>query len=195
MDRSFKLPPKVKLPSPFSRLERDCFQRWLAQALAFWEYGCGATTQMACSMPHLRDITSVECDPEYAKTVSDVCPKATVVFVDVGNVDENGWPIQPAFQQFWSQYSQIWSQSEKVYDTVLLAGRFRLACALWMCLHPRGVKQMLLANFVDRPDYHALEEFVDIVEVVDRLAVVRPKRVFNRQRCEALYEQSKTNPS
>ena len=195
MDRSFKLPPKVKLPSPFGRVERDCVQRYLAQAVAFWEFGCGASTQMACSMPHLRDITSIECDATYAKEVSEACPRATVILVDCGDVDSNGWPTQEVLSQFWPRYSQIWSEAEKMYDTVLLAGRFRLACALWICLHPRGVKRMLIANFVDRPEYHALEPFVDVVEVVGTLAVVKPKRVVDRFRCEALYEQSKINPA
>jgi hypothetical protein len=54
---------------------------------------------------------------------------------------------------------------------------------------------MLIANFVDRPEYHALEPFVDVVEVVGTLAVVKPKRVVDRFRCEALYEQSKINPA
>lgn len=190
----YKIPPKVQLPTPFSKAERECFQRYLAQCSNYWEYGCGGTTQMAYGMPHILNITSIECDKDYADEVSAVCPKSTMIWVDVGAVNEKGWPIETALAPTWFRYSQIWTAAEKTYELVLLAGRFRLACALWIVLNPRGVKHMAIANFVDRPEYHALEEFVEIVELVDNLAIVRPKQRFNRKACETLYEKVKLDP-
>lgn len=190
----YKIPPKVQLPTPFSKLERECFQRYLSQSSNYWEYGCGGTTQMAYAMPHILNITSIDCDKEYSEEVSAVCPKSTMIYVDVGATNEKGWPIEDALQPTWFRYSQIWSAAEKSYDFALLAGRFRLACALWIVLNPRQVKHIAIANFVNRPEYHDLADFVDVVEVVENLAIVKPKQRFNRKACEALYEKVKLDP-
>ncbi len=190
----FKIPPKVQLPTPFSKQERECFQRYVSQCTNYWEYGCGGTTQMAYAMPHILNITSIECDKEYSEEVSKVCPQSTMIWVDVGATNEKGWPIEDALTPTWFRYSQIWSSAEKSYDFVLLAGRFRLACALWIVLNPRGVKTIAFAQFVNRPEYHALEEFVDIVEIVENLAILKPRQRFNRKACEELYEKVKLDP-
>jgi len=190
----FKSPPKVQLPSPFTRVEKECFQKYLALSTAYFEFGSGATTQMANKIIHLRDITSIECEYEYAKQVSDICPRVNVIYVDIGATDTSGWPTETSLEEFWYKYSQMWTEASKMYDTVLLAGRFRLACALWICLNPREVKVIMFANFVDRPEYHAITDFVEIVEVLGNLAVMRPKQRFDRMRCQALYDQVKSIP-
>jgi len=149
---------------------------------------------MAYSMPHILNITSIECDKDYADEVSAVCPKSTMIWVDIGAVNEKGWPIEDMLAPTWFRYSQIWSMAEKTYDFALLAGRFRLACALWIVLNPRTVKHIAIANFVNRPEYHDLADFVEIEETVDNLAIVKPKQRFNRKACEALYEKVKLDP-
>ena len=49
---------------------------------------------MAYAMPHILNITSIECDKEYSEEVSVVCPKSTMIYVDVGATNEKGWPIE-----------------------------------------------------------------------------------------------------
>ena len=90
---------------------------------------------------------------------------------------------------------EVWSQASHAYDLVLIDGRFRVACAALICLHPKYVKRICFDDFTSRPQYHVILPFIDILETVDTMIVFQPKVGFDRAALQELYETYKYDPA
>ncbi len=69
-------------------------------------------------------------------------------------------------------------------DTILVDGRFRVACVLQSLLNLSSRRDCLILvdDYLDRPQYHAVEEFTDIHAVHGRMAVMAKKGKIRRGR-------------
>jgi hypothetical protein len=78
---------------------------------------------------------------------------------------------------------------------VLVDGRFRVACVLesLLSLSPLSETKILLDDYVDRPEYAVVEEYAD-VEIVGRMAVLRPRRLVDRISVRRLVRQYCADP-
>ena len=62
-------------------------------------------------------------------------------------------------------------------DLVLIDGRFRVACALYTWFAVDGAAIVLFDDFFDRPFYHVVLEYYNVLEKAGRLAVLQKKLV------------------
>ena len=197
MLRQFKtaVSNKQSLPSMFSSRKKEVFRRLLEQATGYFEYGCGGSTAIANGMPNLLRIASVETDFEWAQRVHEVCPDVNMIWVDIGPTKEFGQPVDEALRIGWPRVPEVWSQASHAYDLVLIDGRFRVACAALICLHPKYVKRICFDDFTSRPQYHVILPFIDILETVDTMIVFQPKARLDRAALQELYETYKYDPA
>lgn len=194
MFRSFKTASKPKLPILMSKAERLCFETYLDKVSSYFEFGCGGSTTLANAKDTVRRVTSVDSDREWAEKVSLLLPKVTMYWCDVGPTGEFGKPVDPSLKLGWPRYPEIWTREKESHEMVFIDGRFRVACLLYICLNPRGVKYILFDDFKDRPHYHCIMPFIDVLEIADSVLVCKPSDEFDREKCQRMYDQYKYNP-
>jgi hypothetical protein len=70
-------------------------------------------------------------------------------------------------------------------DRILVDGRFRVACVLQSILNLSSGSNcfVLVDDYLDRPEYRAVEEFTDIQAVHGRMVVVVKKENFDAEAC------------
>lgn len=170
--------------------EVTLFERYLANATNYFEFGCGGSTILACKVGrHDLSVTSVDSSQDWINTVKDnkyvaAKDKKGLVHastVNIGPVGRWGYPKQSVdeSQGAWYLYSQAISMTGKEYDLVLVDGRFRVACLLQSFIsNPKA--SVLIHDFFDPthnhfPVYKALLKVSDIVDRADTLVALRPK--------------------
>lgn len=194
MNRTYKQPVAKILPWMFSKAKRELFNRYCSLAKGYFEYGCGGSTVAASTILSCTNINSVESDINWIIKVKDSIPTVQFTHIDIGPISEFGYPATEINHSVWHTYSQAWTTLDHQADLVLIDGRFRVACALWLCLHPKAVKWAFFDDFRNRPHYFCILEFIDILEGADDLIVFKPKKDFNIEKCTKLYEEYKNNP-
>eukprot|EP01032_Pedospumella_encystans_P018964 gene18964-21574_t len=117
------------------------FERYLAKASNYFEFGCGGSTILACKVGQSElSVTSVDSSQQWIDTVKsneyvvakDKKGLAQMSTINIGPVGSWGYPTEnvEASQGAWYLYSHAISMTDKKYDLVLVDGRFRVACLL-----------------------------------------------------------------
>jgi len=98
------------------------------------------------------------------------------------------WENYPAAP--WRYFRSIGQQP----DLILVDGRFRVACVLESLLNLSPVNHtlILLDDYITRPHYQAVERFADL-EMVGRMAVLHPRRVWDRSEASRLIEHYRSD--
>jgi hypothetical protein len=141
------------------------------------EYGSGGSTLLAASLPD-KLIFSVESDRSWALALQmqidqlDLPSPATVHYADIGPTGRWGRPLDDSH---WAQYHRyplrIWSEPFfRQPDLILIDGRFRAACLVAACLRSTKPVTVLFDDYTDRPAYHVVEQMVQPVQTVGRMA-------------------------
>ena len=157
----------------FADDDKQMFYRYLAKATNYFEYGSGGSTYHAANNPKIERVFSVESDPAWHRSLKDRLTnddrRIRFIYVDMDTRPKTwGSPGPKSNLAQWVNYSsQIehldWTLSEKL-DLVLIDGRFRVAC----CLKCHGVvnDECVIAfdDFLDRPGYHVVLDYFDIIE-------------------------------
>ena len=81
-----------------------------------------------------------------------------------------------------------------VHDVVLVDGRFRVAWALAAFRHLAPGGKLLVHDF-ERPEYHVLLRFYDMVQKVDTLALLTPKPTVDHDALRRALSDHKHDPS
>jgi hypothetical protein len=162
----------------------------------YWGFGCGGSDFIACrDGKHLTSITSIDSSQEWIDKVksNDLIKqfvdqeKINFIYVDI-NGDEKSWgrPKDRSKVVNWSKYSSSIRDSGKLYSLVLIDGRFRVACALNTLYAIDGNSIVLFHDYNDRPHYHCIEEFYEILFSVDSMVVLRRKEVWDQDNVQKL---------
>lgn len=194
MYRTYKLPKVNSLPWMFSKSKKEIFQTYCTKAKGYFEYGCGGSTQAAAKLLPHELIHSVESDPTWISNVKESIPSIQFTYSNIGPISEYGYPANETERALWPAYSQAWTTVEHRADFVLIDGRFRVACLLWICLHPKTVQWILFDDFQNRQHYSCVLEFIDILEQIDDCIICRPKQTFDTEKCKLLYEKYSYKP-
>mmetsp|Transcript_12504 Transcript_12504/g.18739 ORF Transcript_12504/g.18739 Transcript_12504/m.18739 type:complete len:267 (+) Transcript_12504:23-823(+) len=119
--------------------------------------------------------------------------------VDIGEIGNWGHPSSRKNMTSWKKYSEtIWKYG-RTADLILVDGRFRIACALQtlyasnfpldvsfeqanqtISVHPRDIT-IMIHDFTKRDHYHKVLEYLDVIECIDTLVVMKPKNYINLQ--------------
>lgn len=141
------------------------------------EFGSGASTALAAQMPG-KYIQSVESDRVWARKLraqlAAEAPKspAIVYHVDIGATGRWGRPIDDTGWQHYPDYpNRIWDQPFFRHpDVILIDGRFRTACLMSAMLRITRPIKVLFDDYTDRATYHLVEQLVQPVQIVGRMA-------------------------
>jgi len=61
-------------------------------------------------------------------------------------------------------------------DFVFIDGRYRVACALHVLPHLKEGGKIAIHDYMNRKEYHVIEEFYDRIENIDSAAIFVPKK-------------------
>ncbi|MCF7980158.1 MAG: hypothetical protein K9L82_19540 [Chromatiaceae bacterium] len=193
--------PSVSIPdAPFmSPSERQLFKRCLKQATSYFEFGAGGSTVSAVCQGLI--VQGVESDPEWVEALKAKLGEACQLeVVDIGPTGDWGIPTSKAASARFPDYSRAIQAHDKAFDLILVDGRFRVACSMMAIQHlldkhpqPRKAR-IFIHDFWNRPSYHVVLQFLDVVEQVDTAGVFRVKADLDRAQIEATWKMYAKQP-
>ncbi|MEZ5661444.1 MAG: hypothetical protein R3E83_23920 [Burkholderiaceae bacterium] len=139
------------------------YKACVAQARSYVEYGVGSSTVWAATRADCA-IHSVDTDGAWiSKVMESVGPRPdlTIKHADLGPVGEWGRPLDYRFIDHFALYTDWpWRATDADVDLVLIDGRFRVCCFLTALLYARPGTKILFDDYMNRPNYHIVENFV-----------------------------------
>ncbi|MQB41152.1 glycosyltransferase family 2 protein [Rhizobium sp. ICMP 5592] len=186
---AFSLPPDIlnnvnsviipNVPSmPASA--REVLREALVSSDCYLEYGTGGSTIMACEMG-VPAIFGVESDWIWLWSVKKAVHQYSsttashFLHCDLGPSHEWGFASDESNWKRWYEYPiQVWIELRKLGkdpDTVLIDGRFRVACFFSTLIFAKKGCQILFDDYFDRPYYKVIEKYIKPKGTADRMAV------------------------
>lgn len=165
--------------------ESVLFWRYLSGSSRYFEFGSGGSTELASLTTNLTQFATVDSDVAFTTQLIQGTPsllqalsvgRMLAFHADIGPIREFGHPLNADHKHQWRNYPQYVLKMPWTPDLVLVDGRFRVASTLFALLavsKERGF--VLIHDFFSRPHYHALLDFVETVDCVHDLLVVRPR--------------------
>lgn len=161
--------------------ERDMFEKYLKKAKFYYEFGSGGSTKLATR--HGVEVFGVESDKFWVETLhKEAGPLCKVDYVDIGPTKEWGYPVDETNNDKFPDYSEAIMRYENRFDVILIDGRFRVACTLNAIRHTlkhQSSKQktlIIIHDFWNRPNYHVVLRFLDVVDSAESLGVFKLKK-------------------
>jgi len=174
------------------------FREVLAHTTHYLEYGSGVSTLVAWQVA--QSVVTVDNDRRYLRAVAKALASASasperfnLIHVDTGITKQWGFPLfrapTPRRLQRWRRYAAApWAflDAHAIQpDTILVDGRFRVACVLESLLHLRDGSPctILVDDYADRPEYAVVEAFATRVSIHGLMATLRMRPDFDRAAC------------
>lgn len=176
-------------PKPhMSDNETNIFKKYLSKSTLYFEFGSGGSTILAHKYKNIKKITSIESDSEYSKYIQNIAPNANMIHINIGDTVKWGHPKNKNNYNDWPNYYKAWFNKNYEPDLILIDGRFRIACALTIALNTKNSQNtiVLIHDFNNRPSYHCILDYFDIIESVDTLVVLKIKPNINKDDCNKL---------
>lgn len=148
--------------------DRDLLLKAYIDSNSLFEFGLGESTRIAVAVG-MPIYSGVDSDAVYVSESRKESPTHfKFYFADVGKTGHWGFPVDVVPKQVM-QYQLSALQSEKLpFDVYFVDGRFRVACVCAAFLHAsklgRTDVSVLMHDYRERPEYHVVQEFADIVE-------------------------------
>jgi hypothetical protein len=163
------------------------FKNSLAQSQCYLEYGCGGSTVYACNEAKVRNVISVDTSwgwvAQIREEANSVDANLYLEHIDVGEVGDWGRPKgTDRYRDFWKYTVAPWKKAAElklVPDTVLIDGRFRVACFLYSLLAARQGTTLIFDDYFDRPNYFVVEKYCRLEQRVGRVGIFKTSQNFN----------------
>lgn len=153
------------------------FKSLLNESVVYAEFGCGRSTVWATLNTNCK-IVSVDTSLEWSETVSRLVnerglgDRLEIRFVDLGVIGDWGMPLTfDRRQNNWNYVNAPWDQVDRRPDTILIDGRFRIACFLNCLLKATPGTRIVFDDYFNRDYYHVVEEFCSVSQRCGRQAV------------------------
>lgn len=114
--------------------------------------------------------------------------------VNIGRTRKWGFPEDNSNSHLFPEYSAgIFKNTDLTADTVLIDGRFRVACTLKTVLEYGENKnlRLIIHDFWNRPDYHIVLKYLTEIESADTMCVLRVKDNVDMDAVAAEYDNYK----
>jgi len=154
--------------------EQELFLKGVRSARRYFEIGSGGSTFHA-ALNGVEKIVSVESDREWHELLkSKIPPECNVDFQLVDFYTHNNWgnPGKNSTFKDWIKYSRSYKKEYNA-DMILIDGRFRVACALNVLKHIDKFTYVYIHDFVNRPYYHVVLDYYEMVDKADTLVKLR----------------------
>lgn len=165
---------------------KSFFDNYVANASTYGEFGCGASTLFVLqNAPQPQKVYSVENDCAWVDNILnnvDVqnakrTERLHVLCIETGQVGAWGYPQNTEKRENWPNYSSALNGFE--LDVCIIDGRFRVACALNVLLHQSPNCVIIFDDFWNRPHYHIVLQYCDVLDRCERIAILRKKERFD----------------
>lgn len=186
-----------KYPVILTDAEKVLLCKYLETSNKYIEFGAGGSTFLALSNSSA-DIYSTEADKswiDYLRSFniirnSEEAGRLKFYNIYIGKTKKWSYPEDSSCKNYYPEYSSRVFNDVSA-DTIFVDGRFRVACVLNSIIHSSNETKILLHDYIDRPYYHIIENYLDIIETADSLAVFKIKDNIDRNELEHLYEEYK----
>ena len=154
------------------------FKQYTNKTKIYGEYGCGQSTIWMAKNTNAI-IYSVDTSLEWSKKVKNATNNNKNIFIEVidcGELENYGYPKNYSKRDNFDNYfKSIWKSQKNKPDTVLIDGRFRVACFLTSLLYADPGTVIIFDDYVNRPNYHIVEEYLKPIKTSGRQALfIRP---------------------
>jgi hypothetical protein len=187
--------------------ERELFKKYICGAKIYLEFGSGGSTIAALTNSG-RKVYSVESDKGWIEKMkqkyeiilkSELSGQLHLIHADIGKTGKWGTPVITAkgdnrerflnySQKPFEQYAEI-----RLADAVLIDGRFRAACCLKTLLETSENTVIIIHDFWNRPYYHIVKKYIQILDGVDSLMVCKRKEAVSEDEIRNDYDNYKYN--
>lgn len=181
--------------------EKDLLKKTLKSSKHYLEFGSGGSTLFAL-INSTAEIISVDTNlpwlnflKKYKIVRNNLNQRLFIHFVDIGPTKFWGYPVDDSHtEKFENLSSDIFSQMDvSKIDTILIDGRFRVACAMMSILkcHANPNLKILIHDYSIRDTYSIVENFLEISDFSKTLYSFRIKNDINMSEVNNYYEQYK----
>jgi hypothetical protein len=188
-----------------SKAEVELFDRTIINSKAYLEFGMGGSTFRALQKSKAK-IYSIDSSRDWIKQMRKYLyirymewGRLKLFHTYIGPTKEWGVPTGDEFRDSFPNYSaRIFKLIEKEsIDTVLVDGRFRVACTLKTILecHNNASLKILIHDFWNRAQYHIVLKYLIAVSRADTLGVFEIKKDIDLDQVKQDYDNYKFNPS
>lgn len=170
----------------FSINDKNLFYKYLNNVNVYFEYGSGGSTYQASIRKNIKTIYTVESDITWQEKL-----KKTIINPDIdlnyiynemdtkpntwGNPGINSTNIQKI--NYSNQITKLSKKQQDSIDLVLIDGRFRVACCLKCYDIIRYNSYIAFDDFLNRPQYHIVLDYFDIIDKTqDNTMVILKKK-------------------
>jgi hypothetical protein len=121
------------------------FKERLKESFCYLEFGSGGSTVYACLEAKVKTVISVDTDATWIEKIRTETQGSSsnlhINHIDLGGVGDWGTPKSTErYRDFWTYSTFPWKKAAElnvVPDTILIDGRFRVACFLYSLLTAR----------------------------------------------------------
>jgi hypothetical protein len=172
----------------FAGSDKLMFYKYLDNSKIYFEFGSGGSTYQASLRKNIVKIYSVESDKEWYNTLQNKIKSDNFIFFyNEMNSSLNNWGYpgpncSPEQMKNYSNYMiNLAKEEQKSINFILIDGRFRVACCL-KCFDVIDLDCLIaFDDFLDRPQYHIVLNYYDIVEktIDNRMVILQKKKNIN----------------
>ena len=167
-----------------SKNDKIIFYKYLDNRNVYFEYGSGGSTYQASIRKNIKTIYSVESDITWQKKLKKTITHPNINYI-YNEMDAEGQPwgypgknatnIQKI--NYSNQITKLSKEEQDSIDLVLIDGRFRAACCLKCYDIISDSCVIAFDDFLNRPYYHIVLEYFDIIEKTkDNIMVILKKK-------------------
>ncbi len=198
------LPKALFYSFRMSSKEKYFFDEKIKNSDVYLEYGMGGSTFRVLQKSNAK-VYSIDSSTDWISLMREYRQirkmekkgRLSLFHVDIGSTGEWGKPIDNSDKEKFPNYSShIFTLIDKdSIDTVLIDGRFRVACALITILecNQNNNLQIMIHDFWNREEYHVLLKYFDVINKVDTLGVFKIKNNIDLNAVRDDYEFYKYN--
>lgn len=185
-----KLPSAMFYTFSMSPKEKNLFEKEIRNSIVYLEFGMGGSTFRVLQKSNAK-VYSIDSSTEWIslmreyKQIKNMERKGrlSLFHIDIGPIGEWGKPINNDQKIKFPNYSSdIFNLvDKKSIDTILIDGRFRVACALKTIMecHQNEKLKVMIHDFWNRDQYHVLLKYFEVIDQVDSLGVFKIKDKFD----------------
>lgn len=181
-----------------TKAEKIMFKKNIENSGSYLEFGMGGSTIYALKNSDAK-IYSVESSKEWIKHMREYFyirnsekTRLKLFQIDIGETKEWGHPVGEESKEKFPDYSgKIFeSLDTQSLDSILVDGRFRVACALKAALECKGNEKLrvMIHDFWNREKYHKVLEYLEECESVDKLVVLKLKNDIDLEQLQKEYD-------
>ena len=168
-----------------SRNDKNMFYNYLNRSTVYFEYGSGGSTYQASIRKNIIKIYSVESDISWQNKLKRNITNENIIYIynemdarpkTWGRPGKNATNTQ---KKSYSNHIRNLSKIEQdIIDLVFIDGRFRVACCLKCYDIIKDNCLIAFDDFLNRPYYHIVLKYFDIIERTtdNRMVILKKKK-------------------